>query len=116
MKPEIEIRLEMVRLLLQSEPSENVNPAHIIKRAEELSNFVIDGNQTQKNPLSKTLIETVIQDLDSQGPLARALEKWIIRNECLRATFRKSHQKGPISLSEQNASVGLRQGRHLSKR
>lgn len=41
MKPNPEIRLEIVRLLLQNASADNINHARIIKSADALSCFVI---------------------------------------------------------------------------
>ena len=114
MKPNPEIRLEIVRLLLQNASAGNIDHARIIKSADALSCFVIGGNQAPCQP--KKVIESIIQDLDSQGPLARALEKWLVRNERLRATFRASHQKAPTSPLEPTATAYLHLGRYLNKR
>ena len=114
MKPNPEIRLEIVRRLLQNASADNIDHTRIIKSADALSCFVIDGNQAPCQP--KTVIDSIIQDLDSQGPLARALEKWLVRNERLRATFRGSHQKAPTSLLGPIATAYLHRGHHLNKR
>lgn len=114
MKPNPEIRLEIVRLLLQNASADNIDHARIIKSADALSCFVIGGNQAPCQP--KKVIESIIQDLDSQGPLARALEKWLVRNERLRATFRASHQKAPTSPLGLTATAYLLRGHYLDKR
>lgn len=113
MKPNPEIRLEIVRLLLQNASADNIDHARIIKSADALSCFVIGGNQAPCQP--KTVIDSIIQDLDSQGPLARALEKWLVRNERLRATFRGNHQRAPTSPLAPAASEGLHQDHHSKK-
>lgn len=116
MKPNPEIRLEIVRLLLQNSSADNIDHDRIIESADKLSCFVINGNQVQTTSQPKIVIESIIQDLDSQGPLARALEKWIIRNECLRGIFRTSHQKAPTSPLGRTASAYLHRDRHPNKR
>lgn len=111
---EIKIRREMVCLLLNTSHFSFQKVDQVIDCADKLSCFVIGGNQAPCQP--KTVIESIIQDLDSQGPLARALEKWLVRNERLRATFQASHQKAPTSPLGPTAAAYLLRGRYLNKR
>ena len=116
MKPDTEIRLEIVRLLLQNSSADNIDHDRIIESADKLSRFVIDGNQVRTTCQPKIIIESIIQDLDSQGPLALVLEKWLMRNERLRAFFRASHQKAPTSPLGRTATAYLHRDRHPNKR
>ena len=74
------------------------------------------GKTYSKQQSEKYVINAVLKDLGSQGRLARALEKWIVQNECLRVAFRVSHQKEPISPLGQTASAYLHRDRHPNKR
>lgn len=116
MEPDTEIRLEIVRLLLQNSSADNIGHARIIESADKLYCFVINGNQVQAACQPKIVIESIIQDLNSQGPLALVVEKWLMRNERLRAFFRASHQKAPTSPLGRTAAAYFHRGHHLNKR
>ncbi len=110
---EIEVKREMVCLLLNTSHFSFQKIDQVIDCAYKLSCFVVGGNQAPCQP--EKVIESIIQDLDSQGPLARALEKWLVRNERLRATFRGNRQRAPTSPLAPDASEGLHQDHHPKK-
>lgn len=115
MKIEIETRLEVVRLILQSPALTVIDHAGITEAADNLTKFVLNGTQELVPETHESVIELITEDLNSQGSLAHALEKWIVRSERLRAAFRGSRQKEPISPLGLGAAADSRQGRRPNK-
>lgn len=113
---EVEVKREMVRLLLTTSHFSFQKIDQVTEAADKLSTFITGDNQKPEACRPKECVVAAIQDLDSQGLLARALEKWLTRNERLRAVFRANHQKEPTALFGRSAWVGFRQDHHPSKR
>lgn len=89
---ESEVRLAIVSLLLKSPMVEHASNSDIIERADSLTSFILNGTQEVAPKSNEPVIDLIIEDLNSQGRLAHALEKWILRNERFLSRWSSNHR------------------------
>ena len=71
---------------------EHASNSDIIERADSLTSFILNGTQEVAPKSNEPVIDLIIEDLNSQGRLAHALEKWILRNERFLSRWSSNHR------------------------